>query len=226
MTDEERRDAKPRLSTRVTIPDGTLAERRLADAAKIAVSATSGPEVDSTIDGSASSLRWPQVRSRFPRSTRSKVGVVLLALGVCGAAIWGMARGDHAESSQRTAASSPVTIESSALHPTPSAEAIVRHVPLQVQPPADSIDVDGVSAVVDHGAVDVSGELGSVHKVRLRGSGREATVEVIITEDGARPRTVGLPPASQPSPRRGAASQPPHAPQPAKSANRFDTQFE
>jgi serine/threonine-protein kinase len=227
MTDEERRDAKPRLSTRVTIPDGTLAGRRLAEAAKIAVSATSGPEVDSTIDGSASSLRWPQVQSRFPRSTRSKVGAVLLALGVCGAAIWGMARRDHVESSQAAAATSPVSIEASALHPTPSAEAMVRHVLLQVQPPADSIDVDGVSTVVDYGSVDLSGELGSVHKVRLRGSGREATVEVIITEDGARPRTVGLPAASlPPPPRRSAASQPPHAPQPAKSANRFDTQFE
>jgi serine/threonine-protein kinase len=231
MTDEERRDAKPRLSARVTLPDGTLAERRLADAAKIAVAAVSGPEVDSTIDGSASSARWPQVQSRFPRSTRSKLGVVLLALGVSVAAVWGMTRREHGGSSQAVAASAPVTpTEPTGARPPASATAIVRHVPLQVQPPADSIEVDGVTATLDHGSVDVSGELGSVHKVSLRGSGREMTVEVIITDDGARPRAVGLPvsasPAATAPARRSVPSQAPRAPQPAKSTNRFDTQFE
>jgi serine/threonine-protein kinase len=229
MTDEERRDAKPRLSTRVTLPDGTLAERRLAEGAKIAVAAVSGPEVDSTIDGSAASLRWPQVQSRFPRSTRSKIGVVLLALGVSVAAVWGMVRRDHVGPSQ-TVAVSATAPEATVPRAPGSATAIVRHVPLQVQPPADSVEVDGVTASLDHGSVDVSGELGSVHRVHLRGSGREMTAEVIITDDGARPRAVGLPvsasPAAAAPARRSVSSPAPRTPPPAKSANRFDTQFE
>jgi serine/threonine protein kinase len=226
MTAEERRDAKPRLSARVTLPDGTLAERRMAEVAKSAVVTAPAPEGDSTIDGSASSLRWPQVHSRFPRSTRSKVGVALLALAISGAAIWGMARLDHGSPPAATT-SPPVATTAPA-----SATTIVRHVPLQVQSPADSIQVDGVTAALDHGSVDVSGELGSVHKVSLRGGGREVTVEVIITDDGARPRSVGLPTSTSPATapaaaaHRSVSSQPSRAPQPAKSANRFDTQFE
>jgi hypothetical protein len=82
--------------------------------------------------------------------------------------------------------------------------------------------------------VAVVGDLGSVHRVRVRAGGRDATVEVIVADDGARPRLVTLPdprsapPAAAPTAagKRNAIAPGAPAPSPAKSAARFDTQFE
>ncbi len=224
MTDEERGAVKPRLSTKITIPDGTLAARRLEEVARASVPEARASEADSTIDGAIASLRHP---SAGPRTLRSKVGVVALALVACLAATWGIARRDHADAPRATAA--PRAIELTAAAPASAVAPTVQHAPLQILPPVDAVEIDGVAAPLDHGAVDVTGDLGSVHKVRLRAAGREATVEVIVAEDGARPRVVSLPSmhgAPAASARKVPSSQASSQPSPAKSAARFDTQFE
>jgi serine/threonine protein kinase len=237
MTDDERRDVKARLSMRVSIPEGPAAGRpvKTAPAPDTSVRRPTPPppsESDSTIGSSTSSLRRP---STGPHSNRSMIAGVGVAVAIAGAAIWGIAHTSQTE--PPPAAASAPTVASIAQPAAPAPSSSVGnewHVQVRVIPPTATVDVDEVSAVVSDGSVDVVGDLGSVHKVHLRGSGRETTVEVIIAEDGARPHVVALPdprapvvatprktslPPTQPAP---TATHPP----PAKSAARFDTQFE
>ncbi|MGO8995936.1 MAG: serine/threonine-protein kinase [Polyangiaceae bacterium] len=243
MTDEERQDVKPRLSTRVTLPDGPLGSRRRSPSGRVVEMASNASpqrqvnEADSTIGSATASTRRP---STSPRSPRSKVGAAAITLAAGGAVIWGLAHRAHVQ--QPAAASSgPLSVPTdtaAAMAPAPpqtaGADAVGRVVEVHVVPPTSSVEVDDVAATVKQGAVEVAGVLGSVHKVRLRSGGREATMEVIVSEDGARPRIVTLPdprsasPASVPH-RAPGLQGPPGAqatPAPAKSAARFETQFE
>ena len=235
MSDDERRDVKARLSTRVTIPDGTLASRRLsrdrAPSPANAGGAAPVNEADSTIGSATSSMRRPSTR---PHSVASKIGTSALALAACGAVFWSLSHRGRADLPVSVAAA-PVlaTIRPISTPTTTGTAATERRVEIQVQPPTAMVEVDDVPRVIHEGAVEIVGDLGSVHKVRLREGLRETTVEVIVAEDGARPHLVGLPdPRSAPAPlastRRNASMQspPPASPQPPKSSARFDTQFE
>jgi serine/threonine-protein kinase len=229
MSDDERRDVKPRLSTRITVPDGTLGSRRLEEAAKAALAAAAPPrvtEVDSTIDPAVASFRSP---SFGPRSLGTRVGLGAFALVAGVALVWGLTHRDGSPASAASAAPSAPTAAVAAAPAPPSTGSPDRHAPLQILPPVDAVDVDSMPVTPDHGTVDLVGELGSVHKVHLRAGKNEATVEVVVTEDGARPRTVSLPGAHAAAPvpaRRGGVAGQPTTPSPAKSAARFDTQFE
>jgi serine/threonine-protein kinase len=238
MTDEERRDVKPRLSMRVSLQEGPAAgepPKPARGSDKTASGATPPPasESDSTIGSSTSSLRRP---STGPRSNRSMIAGVGVAVVLAGAVVWGLAtqlRQRPAEPSPTAAAAPPVPSVAPSASPAPSSTG-AWHVQVRVIPPTATVDVDEVSAVVTDGSVDVVGDLGSVHKVHLRGGGRETTVEVIVAEDGARPHIVALPDprvGAVVSPRKtGVAATPPAAAAtqapPAKSATRFDTRFE
>jgi serine/threonine-protein kinase len=236
MTDDERRDVKPRLSTRVTIPDGMPGAGLLAQSAKAAANAAGWRhlvEGDSTIGSATSSSRQPSIQ---PRSLRSKIVAAVLVLAVGGAVVWGVTHRSHDESPPLAAASAtPVPVTETAAAPATTGSAPVdRHVEVRILPPNASVEVDDAAAVVQNGAIDVVGELGSVHKVHLRSAGREATVEVIVTEDGARPHVVGLPdPRSAGASGKGTGVRTAPAPTPApqstqkpKSTTRFETQFE
>jgi serine/threonine-protein kinase len=236
MTDDERRDVKPRLSMRVSIQ--TPATGRPPKPARVTDATTSGStpppasESDSTIGSSTSSLRRP---STGPRSNRSMIAGVGVAVALAGAVVWGLAHNSRVETPSTVAAAPPVP---SIAGETPSAAPSSSvgtpwHVQVRVIPPNAMVDVDEVNAVVSDGSVEVIGDLGSVHKVHLRSAGRDTTVEVIIAEDGARPHIVAIPDprvGAVGAPRKGTASPPPvpvttQAP-PAKSATRFDTRFE
>ena len=236
MTDEERRDVKPRLSMRVSIQE-TPAAGTLTKPARAPATTASGPtpppasESDSTIGSSTSSLRRP---STGPHSSRSMIAGVGVAVALAGAVVWGLAtHKSQVEAPPTAATAATVPSVAPSASPAPSSTG-AWHVQVRVIPPNATVDVDDVNTVVSDGVVDVVGDLGSVHKVHLRGSGRETTVEVIVAEDGARPHTVALPDpraGAAASPRKtGVASSPPapaatQAP-PAKSATRFDTRFE
>ncbi|HTQ43887.1 MAG TPA: serine/threonine-protein kinase [Polyangiaceae bacterium] len=236
MTDDERRDVKPRLSMRVSIQE-TPAAGTLTKPARAPATTASGPtpppasESDSTIGSSTSSLRRP---STGPHSSRSMIAGVGVAVALAGAVVWGLAtHKSQVEAPPTAATAATVPSVAPSASPAPSSTG-AWHVQVRVIPPNATVDVDDVNTVVSDGVVDVVGDLGSVHKVHLRGSGRETTVEVIVAEDGARPHTVALPDpraGAAASPRKtGVASSPPapaatQAP-PAKSATRFDTRFE
>ena len=238
MTDDERRDVRPRLSTRVTLPDGAIAARRLSQprgpSTPPAVRASDSPpvsEADSTIGSATASTRRPSTR---PHSVGSKIGAAVIALAACGVAAWGLSSRAHVDPPTAAASAPHAPIDPAPPAPGAAADTGGRHVEVQVVPSNASVDVDDVAAVVTaQGTIDVAGVLGSVHKVHLRAGGHEATMEVILAADGARPRVVTLPdPRSAAVGRKGPAAQAQapaprsSAPSPAKSAARFDTQFE
>jgi serine/threonine-protein kinase len=80
-----------------------------------------------------------------------------------------------------------------------------RTVRLVVLPVTARVEVDGARATVANGAVDLSGSLGSAHRVRLVSGGREKTVDVVIAETGASPPMVDLGPPKEPPPRAAKA---------------------
>jgi hypothetical protein len=108
----------------------------------------------------------------------------------------------------------------------------VRRAQVRVTPPTATVDVDGIPSTVTRGSVEVTGDLGTVHRIHLRAGSREATTEVILAEDGARPRAVTLTAGRAPTEAvKPAAAQPATPPPaPAASANKpppkFDTTFE
>jgi serine/threonine-protein kinase len=240
MTDEERRDVKPRLSMRVSIRESPAAgqppkapKTRPVDDATVASPSHHVSESDSTIGSATSSLRRP---STGPRSTRSMVAAAGVAAAIAGAVVWGVSHKSKVEPPP-TVASAPASSIDQPAAPAPSSTVGSEwHVQVRVMPPTATVDVDDVSAVVSDGSVEVVGVLGSVHKVHIRGAGRETTVEVIVAEDGARPHIVALPDphvAAVAAPRKTNVTSSPPAPTathpqppPAKSATRFDTQFE
>jgi serine/threonine-protein kinase len=75
-----------------------------------------------------------------------------------------------------------------------------RAVKLVVLPAGATVEVDGKAAAVDKGVVEISGALGSVHKVRIAAGGAETTGEVVVTESGAAPAKMELaPPPESPT---------------------------
>jgi serine/threonine-protein kinase len=68
----------------------------------------------------------------------------------------------------------------------------VRRVTLLVFPLDTSVEVDGTRADVVDGGVDIAGELGSGHPVRLFQGEAELRAEVFITEKGAVPSRLEL----------------------------------
>jgi len=237
MTDDERRDVKPRLSMRVSIAEGPAAGRPPTKPARAPDTTVRDPtpppsESDSTIGSSTSSLRRP---STGPHSNRSMIAGVGVALALAGAVVWGLAHNSRVETSSTVASASPVpSIAQTASAAPSSTVGSAWHVQVRVIPPNATVDVDDVNAAVSDGSVDVVGDLGSVHKVHVRSAGRETTTEVIIAEDGARPHVVALPDPRAPavaSPRKTGVTASPAPttttqPPPAKSATRFDTRFE
>jgi serine/threonine-protein kinase len=110
---------------------------------------------------------------------------------------------------------------------------------VQVSPAGATVDVDGQSAVVIDGALRISGDLGSVHHIRVTSGERSTITDVVITEQGALPSKVALGSAAPramsgdaprgPRPRPTAAQPvaPPAAPAPQpKSTGGFDQKFE
>jgi serine/threonine-protein kinase len=88
----------------------------------------------------------------------------------------------------------------------------VRRVTLVVLPEDASVEVDGVPAKVQNGAVEIDGALGSEHGVRVfKGEGQVST-SVTVTETGAAPPKVAL------VPRRAAAAVPKPPPASAGTA--------
>jgi serine/threonine-protein kinase len=71
-----------------------------------------------------------------------------------------------------------------------------RTVELVILPDGATVEVDGVPAAVKDGVVDITGALGSVHKVRISAGGDETTGKVVVTESGALPAKMALDPRS------------------------------
>ncbi len=69
-----------------------------------------------------------------------------------------------------------------------------RTVRLAVTPAEASVEIDGARATTRAGLVEISGSLGSVHKVRLTSGATSRVIDVVISEAGAVPSKLDLAP--------------------------------
>jgi serine/threonine-protein kinase len=233
MTDDERRDVKPRVSMSIELaPDAAKRPRRPSQLEGDTL--RNGPklgESDTTISPATASLRRPAIRHSSPWS---RIGVAGLALAGVGALVWGLAHRSStlpqpaAAATLETSQPSDPAPASPASAPAPQPDTVGWHVEVRVVPATATVEVDGAPATVEHGAVDLTGALGSVHKVHVRAGGRETTAEVIVADDGARPHVVALPDprVTAASPARKTSAPPAAQPAAVKTAARFDTKFE
>ena len=109
---------------------------------------------------------------------------------------------------------------------TQSADTAPATVQLFVLPAGASIEVDDKPAASKGGVVEITGALGSAHKVRVSLGADETTTEVFVTQKGAKPPTIVLAtaaPAASSAPSASSASHPvpsqkPLAPRPTSAA--------
>jgi serine/threonine protein kinase len=92
-----------------------------------------------------------------------------------------------------------------------------RSVKLVVIPDDAKVTVDGQPVKVKNGVVEISGPLGSVHKVKLSSGKQEAEEDVVVTEIGAQPPKVAVDPVAAGLPKVGGPLGPKKDADPAKT---------
>lgn len=121
--------------------------------------------------------------------------------------------------------------------PPSAAAPALKTVRLTISPPSATVTIDGADAKVTDGTAEVTGTLGSVHRVEVSLNGRTTEGEVVVTEAGAIPAkiTVGV---AVPKPAKPVASAGPAGPAPTggkpasaptakpKPPTQLDTKFE
>ena len=116
-----------------------------------------------------------------------------------------------------------VTVTPGSAQPPPPPAPVdtsMRRVKVVILPIDATIDIEGVPAKLDKdGLLEISGTLGSVHRVHVKKLKKEATTDVIVTQDGASPPKIDLNQAA-PKPAGSAV-----APAPAKTQG-FQPKFE
>jgi serine/threonine-protein kinase len=190
-------------------------------------------------DPDTTSATSPLLSSRRGGRRSSFAVVVAGVVAVLGVS-WAVARRSPPEPPRRADAppSVPVVAVAAAAAPpatgtagsAPALASAPRQTQVRVSPATAAVEIDGVAVAVVGGKVDLTGDLGSVHRIHLRLGAQETTTEVTIAEDGARPSALALSAGHAPSapPKPVAAVPPPAAPPPSanKPAPKFDTTFE
>jgi eukaryotic-like serine/threonine-protein kinase len=74
----------------------------------------------------------------------------------------------------------------------------VLRVAVVVLPEDAAVDVDGVPGAVHAGVIEIAGAIGSAHDVRVHKGGTEVRARVMVTERGATPVKIELPPPPAP----------------------------
>jgi eukaryotic-like serine/threonine-protein kinase len=97
-----------------------------------------------------------------------------------------------------------------------------RSVAVVIFPEGASVEVDGAAAALNDGVLEITGPIGSVHKVRVIAGGAEKTVPVVVAESGAVPPKIEVEAAAAPGPTATASTAvtatPPIRPKPRPSA--------
>ena len=136
-----------------------------------------------------------------PRKVRGTAIAIALGVGVLGAALLvGTRRGERVASEQPPP-DPPTVVPSATEAPKTRGPSVTPAVPaaidesgarLVIIPPTATVEVDGESAPVRDGSVAIRGTPGSTHVVRVSQGELEQTLEVVVTNDGVRPRLVEL----------------------------------
>jgi serine/threonine-protein kinase len=83
-----------------------------------------------------------------------------------------------------------------------------RRVKVVIMPPDAAIEIEGVKAVAKGGLLEITGTLGSVHRVRIFKGKTETITDVIVTEAGPSPPKIELTFGGPPKPSASAAAAP------------------
>jgi serine/threonine-protein kinase len=139
-------------------------------------------------------------RSPRPRAWAITAAGAALVLGAGVVLSHGASRSDAPR-----AASAGATSTASA--PAPATGKALRRVRLVVIPADAEVEVDGARADVREGLVEITGALGSKHRVRVTKRSAEASAEVTVTEAGAQPLKIEIAlPVAEAAPQRPAGS--------------------
>jgi eukaryotic-like serine/threonine-protein kinase len=155
----------------------------------LAASATDKPA--STTSGLA------QSRTETRKSPRA------LAIGVAATVVLGggllayravLHRAPSVALSAPATSSAAIATPSTVPPPSASASNVVaeRSVNVMITPATAAVEIDGNASAVKNGFVIVAGALGSKHNVHVMAAGKETTVVVVISEDGAVPDRIEL----------------------------------
>ena len=87
----------------------------------------------------------------------------------------------------------PATTQSAAADTKP------RSVTVVILPPTATVEVEGKETALVEGILEISGPVGSVHKVRVASGGVEKNVRVVVSESGAVPPKIELEGAAVPA---------------------------
>jgi eukaryotic-like serine/threonine-protein kinase len=150
------------------------------------------------VEGAAPLPPSPQPLAPQRTSRTLAVAVVTsLALALAAASAVAVITLRHDSPAVPSSAPSAVATATPSAPPMPSIPAspaplTPRAVRLTVTPSTATVLVDDVPSTVSSGAVEIRGEPGSVHRVKVSAGAQSKSEEVVITETGARPDTIAL----------------------------------
>ena len=126
------------------------------------------------------------------------VGAVVVLAGAAIAVY--LAKGSAVSPSASSVSEVPSTVQTTekptTVQPAGPADRVVK---VAVEPPGATVEVDGKTATLVDGNVEVRGAPGSVHPVTLHKDGRSVSVDVAILETGPSPAKVSLPASAAPT---------------------------
>jgi hypothetical protein len=130
-------------------------------------------------------------------SREIRLAAPFVGLVIIGSIVWRMRTGgDKRETLTADTPTPTASAPPSASPPPPDPRRVVR---VAIAPGSAQVTVDGVLIDASQGAIQISGSLGSLHRVRVSDQGRETSANVVITEAGAMPASLRLEPAPGPS---------------------------
>jgi serine/threonine-protein kinase len=203
VSTEERAYLAPRLQLTTT---GGRIRQPLASA----VTADSGQILGRTDIASTLALSEMQASLR-PRTSPSRLPLALAGVVVLGGIAGGAAYKLTGEAASRVETPAPAHAETAKTAaptatlaaPTPATitEPAMRTVKLVILPSAASVELDGAAATPSDGVLEITGEIGSTHKVRVWKGTSESVADVKVTESGASPPIIKLDAAAPGGPR-------------------------
>jgi serine/threonine-protein kinase len=147
-----------------------------------------------------------------PPPQRSSAVPVIAAASVIAVALGGVALYRFAS----PAPSAPIATATAAVQAPPLPGGKTLTVKVVILPAEAKVEVEGTQVTPKDGLVEVSGQLGTVHKVKVSSGGDERTVEVVVTENGALPAKIDLAQGTKPAAATATAPRP-GGPRPAST---------
>ena len=170
---------------------GSMSGASVASTSAAPISTLSGGVLGTHVPGPPASAPYssapPQGRSVAPWVAMGAIGL-LLGAGF-GVARFTNVLGSPADPSASTSQTAAPT------DPKP------RSVTVVILPPTATVEVEGKAATLSEGILEITGPVGSVHKVRVAAGGAEKLVRVVVSESGAVPPKIeleGVAPAAAP----------------------------